>query len=116
VSSSRRHIGIIGLDRWRGGVIYTHNLVRALSRLPDSERPRITLFCRSHSDLFDEVAELADNVIVFHSWLDRIFEDTRFDVAAQRVNAGVSTLLLREAAPELAKVARQEQVNAIFPV
>jgi glycosyltransferase involved in cell wall biosynthesis len=66
--------------------------------------------------LFEEVVPLADKVVVFHSWLDRILEDTRFDVAAQRVNAGISTLLLREAAPELAKVARQEQVDAIFPV
>jgi glycosyltransferase involved in cell wall biosynthesis len=116
VSSKRPHIGLIALDRWRGGVIYTHNLVRALSRLPESERPRLTLFCRGTSELFDEVADLADKVVVYQSLLDRMFRATRFEVEAQRVNASIGAALLREAAPELARVARREKVEAIFPV
>jgi glycosyltransferase involved in cell wall biosynthesis len=110
------HIGIIALDRWRGGVIYTHNLVRALARLPQNERPRVTLFCRGTSELFDEVAGLADKIVVYESLLDRLFRGTRFEVDAQRVHASFSAALLREAAPELAKVANRERVEAIFPV
>jgi glycosyltransferase involved in cell wall biosynthesis len=116
VSPSRRHVGIVALDRWRGGVIYTHNLVRALSRLPATERPYITLFCRGSEELFQEVTSLADNVVVYESLLDRVFGGGRFEVLAQRVNASVGAALLREAAPELASAARRARVEAIFPV
>jgi glycosyltransferase involved in cell wall biosynthesis len=116
VTASRLRIGLIGLDRWRGGVIYTHNLIRALSRLPESERPRVTLFCRCSDTLFREVRDLVDEVVVFRSWLDRLFGDTRFDVAAERINATVSARLTGEAAPELARMARLNRVDAIFPV
>ncbi len=104
------------MDRWRGGVIYTHNLVRALARLPENERPKITLFCRGTAELFEEVAELADKVVVYDSPLDRFFRGTRFEIAAQRVHASLWAALRRESAPELAKVARREGVEAIFPV
>lgn len=110
------HVGLIALDRWRGGVIYTHNLVRALSRLPEGERPRVTLFCRYSAELFEEVSSLADKTVVYNSPLDRLFGGTRFEVDAQRVNAGIGSALLREAAPELARVARHEKVDAVFPV
>jgi len=116
VSSPPPHIGLIALDRWRGGVIYTHNLVRALSRLPEGERPRVTLFCRYSAELFEEVSGLADKTVVYNSPLDRLFGGTRFEVDAQRVNAGIGSALLREAAPELARVARREKVDAVFPV
>lgn len=116
MSPSQPHLGLVALDRWRGGVIYTHNLVRALSRLPATERPRITLFCRGSAELFEEVTSLADNVVIYESLLDKLFGGTRFEVAAQRVNASVGAALLREAAPELASAARQSRVEAIFPV
>jgi glycosyltransferase involved in cell wall biosynthesis len=110
------HIGLIALDRWRGGIIYTHNLVRALARLPENERPRITLFCRGTSELFEEVADLADKVVVYESFLDRVFRGTRFEIDAQRVHASLAAAVLRDAAPELAKVARRERVEVMFPV
>jgi glycosyltransferase involved in cell wall biosynthesis len=110
------HVGLIALDRWRGGIIYTHNLVRALARLPQNERPRVTLFCRGTSELFEEVADLADKVVVYESFLDRLFRGTRFEIDAQRVHASFSAALLREAAPELAKVTRRERVEVVFPV
>jgi glycosyltransferase involved in cell wall biosynthesis len=116
VRASRLHVGLIGLDRWRGGVIYTHNLIRALARLPESERPHITLFCRCSDTLFEEVHDLVDEVIVFRSWLDRLLGDTRFDVIGERINAAVSAALVGEAAPELARIARLHKVDAIFPV
>jgi len=110
------HIGLIALDRWRGGVIYTHNLVRALARLPESERPRITLFCRGSAELFEEVASSADKVVVYESLLDKIFGNTRFDVYAQRLNSGLSAAFRGEAMPELARAARREKVETVFPV
>jgi glycosyltransferase involved in cell wall biosynthesis len=116
VRRSQPHVGLIGLDRWQGGVIYTHNLVRALSNLPAVERPRITLFCRGSSDLFKEVASLVDHVVVFESLLDRVSEGTRFKVLAQRINAGLGVALWREATPELAAVVRRAQVETVFPV
>jgi len=116
VSRSQPHIGLVALDRWRGGVIYTHNLVRALSHLPATERPRITLFCRGTSELFEEVASLADNVVVYESLLDKAFGHTRFSVLAQRINSGLSAALTGEAAPELARAARRARVETIFPV
>ena len=116
MNRSQPHIGIIALDRWRGGVIYTHNLVRALSHLPSSDRPRITLFCRSNADLFREVTSLADNVVVYESLLDRVLARTRFAVLAQRVNSGVSAAFLRDAAPELARAARRARIETVFPV
>ncbi len=116
MNSSQPHIGLIALDRWRGGVIYTHNLVRALSRLPATERPRITLFCRSSAELFEEVASSADKVVVYESMLDKIFGNTRFDVYSQRLNSGLSAAFRGEAMPELARAARHEQVETVFPV
>lgn len=116
MSRSQPHIGLIALDRWRGGVIYTHNLVRALSHLPATERPRITLFCRSSAELFEEVASLADNVVVYQSTLDKMFGGTRFEVFAQRVHASLGAALWREAAPELARATRRSRVETVFPV
>ena len=114
--TSQAHIGLIALDRWRGGVIYTHNLVRALARLPEAERPRVTLFCRGSAELFEEVASSADKVVVYESPMDKVFGGTRFAVYGQRVNSGLSAAILGEAAPELARVARRERVETVFPV
>ncbi|HEX8815501.1 MAG TPA: glycosyltransferase family 1 protein [Terriglobales bacterium] len=116
MSQAPPHVGLIALDRWRGGVIYTHNLVRALSRLPADERPRITLFCRNNDELFKEVSALADKTVVYNSLLDRMFYGTRYEVDAQRINAGFGSAFLGEAAPELARVAKREKVDAVFPV
>jgi glycosyltransferase involved in cell wall biosynthesis len=116
VNPAQPHIGVIALDRWRGGVIYTHNLVRALSRLPAGEQPRVTLFCRGNAELFEEVASSADKVVVYQSLLDKMFGATRFAVSAQRVNSGLSAAFLGEASPELARAVRREKVDTVFPV
>jgi glycosyltransferase involved in cell wall biosynthesis len=89
--------------------------VRALSRLPPDERPRLTLFCRGSTSLFDEVCGLVDRVVVYESPLDRIARGTRFAVDAERVQAFVGSALLGEAAPDVAREARREGVEAIFP-
>src|SRR5919108_4642799 len=52
-------VGVLpyGSKRWVGGLIYTHNLIRALRSLPDDERPDLRLLLtpknsvRDHLDL-----------------------------------------------------------------
>ena len=68
MKSQRLHVGLIGLDLWLGGATYVHNLIRALKRLPDDERPRITLFCQNRTDMYEEVIPLVDNVVWYQTW------------------------------------------------
>jgi glycosyltransferase involved in cell wall biosynthesis len=116
VKSRGSRIGLVALDQWMGGIVYTHNLLRALSQLPAAERPHITLFCRNHTKLFEEVAPLADRVVVFQSWLDKAFAGTRLETPARYAQAAISGPLLHESTPELAKAAHRERVQAVFPV
>jgi glycosyltransferase involved in cell wall biosynthesis len=116
VSSSAPHVGLMGLDQWLGGAIYTQNLIKALSRLPAAERPRITLFCRRNAALFTEVTPLVDKVVVFESALDRLFGGTRLAGPAQRIDYAASSFFLRDAAPALGRAAKRERVDAMFPV
>lgn len=116
MSSSQPHIGLIGIDQWLGGAIYTQNLIKALSRLPAEERPRITLFCRRNASLFTEVTPLVDKVVVFESQLDKLFGGTRFASPAQRIDYAASSFLLRDASPALGRAAQREHVDAMFPV
>lgn len=109
-------IGILALDQWMGGIVYTHNLLRALSKIPAAERPHLTLFCRNHTKLFEEVTPLADRVVVFRSWLDKAFAGSRFETPARYAQAAISGILLHESAPELAKAVHRERVQAVFPV
>ena len=37
MSSSAPHVGLMGIDQWLGGAIYTQNLIKALSRLPAAD-------------------------------------------------------------------------------
>ena len=53
---------------------------------------------------------------VYESLLDKIFGNTRFDVYAQRLNSGLSAAFRGEAMPELARAARREKVETVFPV
>lgn len=116
MSSSQPHVGLIGIDQWLGGAIYTQNLIKALARLPAAERPRITLFCRRNAALFAEVTPLVDKVVVFESTLDKLFAGTRFAGPAQRADYAASSFFLRDASPALGRAAQREQVDAMFPV
>jgi glycosyltransferase involved in cell wall biosynthesis len=116
VSSSRPHVGLIGIDQWLGGAIYTQNLIKALMRLPEAERPQITLFCRRNADLFKEVTPLVNKVVVFESLLDRAFGKTKLASRAQRVDYAASSFFLGDASPALGRAGRKAQVNALFPV
>lgn len=91
-------------------------MIRALSRLPKSERPRTTLFCRCSTDLFHEVLPLVDEVVTYRSLLDRVLAGTRLAIPARHANALVAAVLLRETAPELARCAQCARVDAVFPV
>lgn len=116
MSSPQAHVGLIGLDQWLGGAIYTQNLIKALSRLPAGERPRITLFCRRNAGMFAEVTPLVEKVVVFESALDKLFGGTRFAGPAQRVDYAASSFFLRDASPALGRAGQREQVGAMFPV
>jgi glycosyltransferase involved in cell wall biosynthesis len=116
VSSPKPHVGLIGIDQWLGGAIYTQNLIKALSRLPAPERPRITLFCRRNAALFTEVTPLVDEVVVFESALDKLFGGTKLAGPAQRIDYAASSFFLRDASPALGRAAKREQVDAMFPV
>ncbi len=116
MSSSQPHVGLIGIDQWLGGAIYTQNLIKALSRLPAAERPRTTLFCRRNAALFAEVTPLVDKVVVFESPLDKLFGGTRWAGPAQRADYAASSFFLRDASPTLGRAAQRERVEAMFPV
>lgn len=116
MSSSAPHVGLMGIDQWLGGAIYTQNLIKALSRLPAAERPRITLFCRRNAALFTEVTPLVDKVVVFESALDKLFGGTKLAGPAQRADYAASSFFLRDASPALGRAAKREHVDAMFPV
>jgi glycosyltransferase involved in cell wall biosynthesis len=116
VSPSAPHVGLMGIDQWLGGAIYTQNLIKALSRLPAAERPRITLFCRRNAALFTEVTPLVDKVVVFESGLDKLFGGTKLAGPAQRIDYAASSFFLRDASPALGRAAKRERVDAMFPV
>jgi glycosyltransferase involved in cell wall biosynthesis len=116
VNDPRPHVGLVGMDQWLGGAIYTQNLIKALLRLPADERPRITLFCRRNTAMFTEVTPLVDNVVVFESPLDKLFSGTKFAGIAQRIDYSASAFLFGDVAPALGRAAKREKIDAIFPV
>lgn len=116
MSDSRPHVGLVGMDQWLGGAIYTQNLIKALLRLPADERPRITLFCRRNTAMFTEVTPLVDNVVVFESPLDKAFGGTKFAGVAQRIDYSASAFLFGDVAPALGRAAKREKIDALFPV
>jgi glycosyltransferase involved in cell wall biosynthesis len=109
-------IGIVALDGWTGGTVYTHNLVRALALLPPSERLQTVLFCRSNTDLFKEIVPLVDRAVVFRPLFDSTAKHDHIRSGIRWLKTGLSVALLGEAHPELASAARKEQVSAVFSV
>jgi glycosyltransferase involved in cell wall biosynthesis len=116
VSSSTTHIGLLNMDQWLGGSIYIQNLIKALRRLPADEAPGITLFYRRDTSPSPEISALVDDVVEFHSRLDKTFSNTRFASKARKIDYYASTLLFRDSAPSLGYVAKRLHVDAMFPV
>jgi glycosyltransferase involved in cell wall biosynthesis len=106
---------VIAVDHWLGGVVYTHNLISALARLPESERPRLTLFCRNNTDRFDEIIPLVDKARTFRSMLDHVAA-SNFATLSRLMHTGFIAPLFRGAGRELAEVVNQENVECVFPV
>ena len=109
------HIGLVALDNWMGGIVYTHNLVRALATLPPDERPLTTLFCPHSLELFRELEPLVDRVIIYKPLIE-VLPNRKFLYAARILKTMISVSILREAQPELALAARRAKVDAIFAV
>jgi glycosyltransferase involved in cell wall biosynthesis len=114
--SERLHVGLIGLDLWLGGATYVHNLIRALVRLPDEERPRITLFCRNRSDLYEEVLPLVDKVVLYRTRPADVLGNRALTRVAQVSKAFVSANCFGDSMPELSRAVRKEGVDCVFPV
>jgi glycosyltransferase involved in cell wall biosynthesis len=109
------HIGLVALDNWMGGIVYTHNLVRALAALPPDERPLTTLFCPHSLELFRDLEPLVDHAVVYKP-LIQVLPNRKFLYAARILKTMISVSILREAQPELALAARRAKVDAIFAV
>ncbi|MGA2695156.1 MAG: glycosyltransferase [Terriglobales bacterium] len=116
MKNGRLHLGLIGLDLWLGGATYVHNLIRALRRLPDDECPRITLFCRNRTDLYEEVVPLVDRLVLYEAWQADIFKNRALSRVAQVTKSFGTAALFRDAVPELSRAAHSAGVDCIFPV
>ncbi|MGO9648848.1 MAG: glycosyltransferase [Terriglobales bacterium] len=114
--SERLHVGLIGLDLWLGGATYVHNLIRALVRLPDEERPRITLFCQNRFDLYEEVLSLVDKVVRYRTWPADVLGNRVLTRVAQVSKGFVSANCFGDSLPELSRAVRKERVDCVFPV
>jgi glycosyltransferase involved in cell wall biosynthesis len=112
---SQRHIGLIAVDHWLGGIVYCKNLINALTRLPENERPRITLFCRNNTDLFNDVMSLVDTAVIYRSVLDKVAASNLVTIS-RLMHTGLIAPLFRGAGRELFKVVNQENVDCVFPV
>jgi glycosyltransferase involved in cell wall biosynthesis len=98
-----------------GGIVYTHNLVRALATLPQEERPRMTLFCPRSANLFKNIEPLVDHLWVYKPLLE-VPPHRKLLYAARYVKTGITVSLLGEAQPELAFAAHRAHVDALFAV
>ena len=110
-------VGIIALETWGGGVAYTHNLIRALARLPEDERPHISLFYESKASLekFQAILPCVDQAIAYRPWNARA-NSLRGIVFLQKAFLRATGWFLEEAALELALGARKANVQVMFPL
>src|SRR5579863_3887333 len=116
MEGERLHIGLIGLDLWLGGATYVHNLIRALLRLTDQERPRITLFCRNRTDLYEEVVPLVDKVVCYRTRPADVLGNRALTRVAEVAKGFVSANCFGDSKPELSRAVRKERVDCIYPV
>ena len=62
---NRAKVAIVAAELWAGGIVYTHNLVRALAQLPDDERPQMTLLYEQNAEPFRELFSLVETHTVY---------------------------------------------------
>lgn len=108
-------IGIVAMEGWGGGIVYTQNLVLALGRLPVSERPHITLFYESDPRDFQSIIPFVDSAVAYRPWYlwPRYLQ---WIVLFQKVALRGIGFLIGEAALELALAARKAHVDVMFPL
>jgi glycosyltransferase involved in cell wall biosynthesis len=112
---TKRHIGILALDGWAGGVMYTHNLVRALASLPDLERPEITLFYKFNPGPFERLLRYVDHHIAYRPWFDGS-KSSKLVAKVGNLCRRVLAPVIGESQPSLARAARRAGVQAVFPI
>jgi glycosyltransferase involved in cell wall biosynthesis len=113
--SARPHVGILANDAWVGGVVYTQNLVRALSSLPVEERPKITFLQRCGATGFESLMPLVEGQRRYRLW----FGDRDGGALRSKLNSffrAACGVILGESLPEVAWSARQAGVEAVYPV
>lgn len=109
-------VGIVAHDAWMGGIVYTHNLVRSLSMLPDDERLQVSLFCKNNTEKFKELLPLVKECVLYRQLLDSNPSGKWMVNLARRLRVAMTMLLLGEAQPELAWAARRAGVDVLFSV
>jgi glycosyltransferase involved in cell wall biosynthesis len=111
---NRAKVAIVAAELWAGGIVYTHNLVRALAQLPDDERPQMTLLYEQNAEPFRELFSLVET----HTAYQPMFAQRRNKIESLLANHGwrASRWLLGERSYRLAMAARRAGAQVTFPV
>jgi glycosyltransferase involved in cell wall biosynthesis len=113
--AERLCIGIVAVESWQGGVVYTHNLVRAIRSLPAEEQPTVTLFYEQDSARFEDLLPLADAHFPYRTW----FSNSGLPSPVRKLVSGLKASLrlsLMESDFQLALLGRRLGVHAMFPL
>ncbi len=113
--AKRLHIGIVAAESWQGGVVYTHNLLRALRTLPPEEQPAVTLFYEQNPARFKELLPLADAHFPYRTWLGNSGLPGPVRKIVSGFKAGLR-VALTESDVQLAVLGRSLGVHAMFPL
>jgi glycosyltransferase involved in cell wall biosynthesis len=106
----RTCIYMSGGDKWIAGVEYVHNIILALSRLPDEKRQQIELcllYSRNNMARSKEIAALCDRIYYVEDYM-------RVSVFSRIVNA-IVTRLLFPYRMGLEKFIRKNDIDIVYP-
>ncbi len=108
------HIALVAAEEWAGGVMYTHNLVKALSMLPSDQRPHITLLYERDAKRFEALKNIVNASIAYQP----MFVQRRNRLESLLANHGwrLSQWGLGERSFRLAMAVRRAGAVITFPV
>jgi glycosyltransferase involved in cell wall biosynthesis len=108
------HVGIVASSGWNGGVVYTHNLINALSQLKPSVRPAITLLKHHGDDRYKSLDRIIKHSVNYPFWRNPKYPKVIADAIAICMRSyGHSR---REESIGLALAARRARVDCIYPL
>lgn len=107
-------IALVAAEEWAGGVMYTHNLTKALALLPADERPQVTLLYERDAKRFESLKHSVSATVAYRP----MFVQRRNRIESLLANHGwrLSQWLLGERSFRLAMAARRAKANITFPV